>query len=104
MIRLRDEVVHLKTKIAELENFKSESAGYVLHQMEGGIFVYSKQVAVDNEELVVNACPHCYQQKKISMLQPEKRGFKGASWVHFCSSCNSEFTMDKTLAAKNNYT
>ncbi|MCP1065390.1 hypothetical protein M5G07_06905 [Serratia symbiotica] len=76
MIRLRDEVVHLKTKIAELENFKSESAGYVLHQMEGGIFVYSKQVAVDNEELVVNACPHCYQQKKISMLQPEKRALR----------------------------
>lgn len=106
VIRLREEeALHLKTKIAEFENFKSESEGYVLHRTEGGTLVYTKQIAVDNAaELVVNACPHCYQQKKISMLQPGiEKSVKGSYWVHFCPSCNSEFKMDKTPAAKNKH-
>lgn len=97
-IRLRDEeAVHLKAKIAEFENFKSESEGYVLHRTEGGTLVYSKQVAVDNAEMVVNACPHCFHQKKISILQPGvDKPVKADYWVHFCPSCNVEFKMDKS--------
>ncbi|HHA1285324.1 TPA: hypothetical protein ACOEFM_002030 [Enterobacter roggenkampii] len=105
VIRLRDEdAAHLKAKIAEFEDFKSEAEGYVLHRTEGGTLVYSKQVAVDNAELVVNACPQCYQQKKISMLQPGiEKSVKGSYWVHFCPSCNSEFKMDKTPAANKSH-
>lgn len=100
-IRLRDEeVVHLKAEIAEFENFKTQAEGYGLHKTEGGTLVYSKQVIVDDTELMVHACPHCFQQKKISMLQPgTEKSVKGSYWVHFCPSCNSEFKMDKTPAA-----
>lgn len=102
-IRTRDEeVVLLKAKIAEFEDFKTESEGYVLHQTESGSLVYTKQQAVGESQITVNACPQCYQQKKISMLQPGiENGVKGFYWVHFCPSCKSNFKMDKTPAAKN---
>lgn len=100
-IRLRDEeAMHLKAKIAEFENFTAQSEGYVLHKMEGGTLVYLKQAIVDGAELMVHACPHCFQQKKISILQPStEKSAKGSYWIHFCPSCKSDFKMDKTPAA-----
>ncbi len=42
-IRLRDEeVMHLKAKIAEFEDFCAKVEGYVLEQLDSGAFVYSK--------------------------------------------------------------
>ncbi|WP_143468236.1 hypothetical protein [Kosakonia pseudosacchari] len=104
-IRSRDEdVILLKAKIAEFEDFKSESEGYCLHQTEAGSLVYSKQLAVGDLQITVNACPHCYQQKRISMLQPGiDKAVKTSFWVHFCPSCHAEFKMDKTPAAKNSH-
>ncbi|MFK8257690.1 hypothetical protein ACFL9S_07880 [Erwinia sp. AnSW2-5] len=100
-IRHRDEeAAHFKAKIAKFEDFKSDSKGYVLHRTEGETLVYSKQVVVDDLEMMVHACPHCYQQKKISMLQPGiEKSVKGGYWVYFCPCCNSQFKMDKTPAA-----
>ncbi|MGY0151845.1 hypothetical protein ACVQ8M_05010 [Edwardsiella tarda] len=102
VVRSREEeIMHLKEKIAEFESFKSESEGYDLRQTEGGSLVYSKQVMVNQEHLLVNACPHCYQQHKIFMLQPGiDKGSKGNYWVYSCPSCKSEFKMDKTPLAK----
>ncbi|MFH2146353.1 hypothetical protein [Klebsiella quasipneumoniae] len=101
-IRVRDEeVMYLKAKIAEFDNFIVQSEGYVLAKTEGGSFVYSKQVTVGDEGLVVHACPNCYHQKKISMLQPGiEKSFKGSFLIHFCPLCNSNFKMDKTPVSK----
>lgn len=102
VIRLCDEeAVLLKAKIAEYEDFKTESEGYELHQTESGSLVYSKQVAVNGSQITVNACPSCYQQRKISMLQPGvERAAKGYCFVHFCPSCNAEFKMNKIPQSK----
>lgn len=97
---LQEETVTLKTKIAEFEDFKAQSESYELHKMESGTLVYSMQTTVDGAEFLVNACPHCFHQKKISILQPgTEKGVKGYYWVHFCPSCKSDFKMDKTPAA-----
>ncbi|ANI85241.2 hypothetical protein [Kosakonia oryzae] len=102
-IRSRDEdVMLLKAKITEFEDFQSESEGYALHQTEAGSLVYSKQLVVGSSQITVNACPNCFKQKKISMLQPGiDKAAKASFWVHFCPSCHAEFKMDKTPAAKN---
>lgn len=101
VIRNRDEeAMLLKAKIAEYEDFKAESAGYELHQTEGLTLVYSKLVAIDGTDMFVHACPHCYQQRKLSLLQPGvDKSSKGSYWVHYCPSCKSEYKMDKTPAA-----
>ena len=97
VIRLRDEeTVHLKAKIAEFESFKSESEGYELHKTEAGSVVYSKQLVVNETEITVNACPGCFHQKKISILQPSvDKVVKSGYWVHYCPSCKSEFKMNQ---------
>ena len=102
VIRLRDEeAVLLKAKIAEYEDFKTESKGYELHQTESGSLVYSKQISVNGSQITVNACPSCYQKRQISMLQPGvERSVKSFCWIHFCPTCNSEFKMDKTPQRK----
>lgn len=96
-IRFRDEeIMHLKAKIAEFENFATESESYALNQTEAGSLVYSKQVVVNDTQITVNVCPGCYHQKKISILQPAvEKAAKGSYFIHFCPSCNSEFKMNK---------
>lgn len=97
----QEEAVTLKAKIAEFEDFKVQSESYVLHKMESGTLVYSIKAAADGGELTVNACPHCFHQKKISILQPStEKSVKGAYWIHFCPSCKSDFTMDQTPASQ----
>ncbi|WP_049294062.1 hypothetical protein [Franconibacter helveticus] len=101
-IRLRDEeVTLLKEKIAEYEDFKIESEGYELYKTEAGSLIYSKQLVVNGTQMTVNACPSCYQKRKISMLQPGvDKASKGFCFVHFCPSCNAEFKMDKVPTQK----
>lgn len=97
---LQEEDVALKAKIAEFEDFKIQSESYALYKMESGTLVYSAQVTHNGVQFTVNACPHCFHQKKISILQPgTEKGVKGYYWVHFCPSCKSDFKMDKTPAA-----
>lgn len=97
---LQEEAVALKAKIAEFEDFKIQSESYALYKMESGTLVYSAQVTHNGVQFTVNACPHCFHQKKISILQPgTEKGVKGYYWVHFCPSCKSDFKMDKTPAA-----
>lgn len=97
---LQEEAVALKAKIAEFEDFKIQSESYALYKMESGTLVYSAQVTHNGVQFTVNACPHCFHQKKISILQPgTDKGVKGYYWVHFCPSCKSDFKMDKTPAA-----
>lgn len=97
---LHEEAVALKAKIAEFEDFKIQSESYALYKMESGTLVYSAQVTHNGVQFTVNACPHCFHQKKISILQPgTEKGVKGYYWVHFCPSCKSDFKMDKTPAA-----
>lgn len=97
---LQEEAVALKAKIAEFEDFKIQSESYALYKMESGTLVYSAQVTHNGVQFTVNACPHCFHQKKISILQPgTEKGVKGYYWVHFCPSCKSNFKMDKTPAA-----
>ncbi|BDO95251.1 hypothetical protein [Escherichia coli] len=97
IVSLKEEkIVRLKEKIAEYENFERESVGYVLNQTEAGSFVYSKQLPVNDSQLVVNVCANCFHKRKISILQPAvEKAAKGSYFIHFCPSCNSEFKMNK---------
>ncbi|POZ14086.1 MULTISPECIES: hypothetical protein [Lelliottia] len=92
----QDENVTLKAKIAEFENFKADSEGYTLNKTEAGTLVYTVNKLINGEQVAVNACPHCFQQKKISILQPGvDKAVKGYHLIHFCPSCRTEFKMGK---------
>ncbi|MCE9895870.1 hypothetical protein [Citrobacter portucalensis] len=99
-IRLRDEeVMHLKAKVAEFEDFKSQTEGYVLNQLDSGTLVYSKNQLVGDAEITVHLCPQCYAKRQISMLQPTGDTAYDAhknKYLHQsrCHSCDSLFPMN----------
>lgn len=91
----------LKTKIAEFENFKSDSEGYVLNQLESGAFVYSKKIVMNDTEVSVHACPNCLAKKAISILQPTGDvSYDAESKSYFsqakCHACNTLFLMNRS--------
>ncbi|EFH9192652.1 hypothetical protein GEO10_03705 [Escherichia coli] len=94
-IRLRDEdIVHLKAKIAEFEDFKSQTEGYELERLDSGSLVYSKKKIVGDAEITVYLCPHCFGKKIISMLQPMVIMWSDGHFRTHCPSCDNKFWMN----------
>lgn len=99
-IRSRDEeVIALKAKIAEFEDFKSQTIGYELNKFESGAIVYSKKQIVNGSECLMHLCPKCYLKREISFLQPTGQpGYNSHSDKYFhqyiCHSCTSIFSLD----------
>ncbi|MGN8235855.1 hypothetical protein [Enterobacter soli] len=100
-IRLRDEeVVHLKAKIAEFEDFKTQTEGYVLNQLESGSLVYTKNLVVGDAEVAVHLCPNCHSKRKISILQPTGDvSYQVETGRYFhqyrCHACESSLLMNR---------
>lgn len=91
----------LKAKIAEFEDFKSDSEGYVLNQVESGAFVYTKKIVMNDTEVSVHACPNCLAKKAISILQPTGEASYDAHTSQYfhkskCHSCSSSFSLNKS--------
>lgn len=99
--RLRDEeVMHLKAKIAEFEDFKRQTKGYVLNQLDSGTLVYSKNLYVDGLEITVHLCPNCFGRKVVSILQPTEVMWSDAHFKKHCPSCKSDYWADdRTVTA-----
>ncbi|MGZ0749853.1 hypothetical protein [Kluyvera sichuanensis] len=94
-IRLRDEeVVHLKAKIAEHEDFKTQTEGYVLNVLESGTLVYSKNQVVGDKEITVNLCPQCFGKHVVSMLQPMTIMVSDGHFRSHCPSCDNKYWMN----------
>lgn len=97
----QEEAVTLKAKIAEFEDFKSQTEGYVLNQLDSGTFVYSKNESVNGMQIAVHLCPKCFTQKIVSILQPTGEvGYNSNNSCYFeqckCFHCASLFLMNKS--------
>lgn len=96
VIRLRDEeIMHLKAKVAEYEDFCSQTEGYILEQVDSGSFVYSKKELVSGREISVNLCPLCYSKGIKSILHPFPVGKSSRFHKSRCLQCENKFLMDK---------
>lgn len=85
----QEETVSLKAKIADFEDFQVQSEGYMLDQLPAGTLVYSKKQVMYAGQVIVHACPKCFLEKKISMLQPGPSA--NYHYQIFCPSCNTTF-------------
>lgn len=95
------EVVALKAKIAEFEDFKTQTEGYVLNQLESGSFVYTKNSVVGDTEVTVHLCPNCHSKRAISILQPTGDvSYQSESGHYFhqyrCHACESLLLMNQS--------
>ena len=92
--------MHLKAKIAEFEDFKRQTKGYVLNQLDSGTLVYSKNLYVDGLEITVHLCPNCFGRKVVSILQPTEVMWSDAHFKKHCPSCKSDYWADdRTVTA-----
>ncbi|MCB7502732.1 hypothetical protein ACR9HY_00385 [Enterobacter roggenkampii] len=87
----QEETVALKAKITEFEDFKSQTEGYALNQLDSGSLVYSKKQCVGGTEIAVHLCPHCFIKKQVSMLQPQVVGLYDKFEKSHCPSCKNVF-------------
>ncbi len=97
----KEQIAHLKAKIAEFENFAREAEGYILNQLESGTFVYSKKETMNGTETTVHLCPNCFTRKVISILQPHENHFCDSEKERYfsqccCHSCRSVFAMHRS--------
>ena len=94
-IRLRnEEIMLLKAKIAETEDFQRQAEGYKLNKLDSGTLVYSKKQFIGDTEITVHLCPQCFGKKVISVLQPMEIMRFDAHFRTFCPACNNKFWMN----------
>ncbi|MBJ9248916.1 hypothetical protein I5484_12080 [Citrobacter freundii] len=91
----QEETVALKAKITEFENFKSQTEGYVLNQLDSGSLVYSKKQLVGDAEITVHLCPQCFHKNAVAILQPTSVGWGAMYAQSFCPQCKTEYRMNK---------
>ena len=89
----------LKAKIAEFEDFKSQTEGYVLNKFDSGSLVYSKKQIVGDTEITVHLCPHCFAANKVSILQPQQVSMYASFNQSRCPSCQNVFDTDSAPPA-----
>ncbi|WP_255573079.1 hypothetical protein [Enterobacter cloacae complex sp. GF14B] len=100
VIRQREEeAMLLKAKIAEYEDFQSQTEGYVFNQLESGTFVYSKEQIVGEKKVTVHLCPQCFTKRIVSILQPTGEPYYNAHarcYFHqsICHNCNASYSMN----------
>lgn len=98
-VRFREEeIMHLKAKIAEFEDFKRQTEGYVLNQLDSGSLVYSKKQTVGDTEITVHLCPNCFAKNVVSILQTTGEATydmhtKGYYFQSRCHNCATLFSM-----------
>lgn len=94
-IRSRDEeIMHLKATIASYEDFKHQTEGYVLNQLDSGSFVYSKEKIVGGTKTVVHLCASCFSKHVASILQPIPSQNNHMFHRSRCLNCESTFFMN----------
>lgn len=78
----------LEQTIANIENWKATAEQYKFIKIGTGTFLYTNKKDNDRNEPAHWLCPHCYENRKKSILQFKDRGKYG--WIHFCPNCKVE--------------
>jgi hypothetical protein len=96
-----DQVQELEARVSELEDQSAQLARYYLEEMDSGVRVY-----VLHEEEAVGctdheACPNCFAERRISVLQPTHETVRWSQTdtlyrVHQCPSCKATFAYRNT--------
>lgn len=88
---LLKQISDLEAKVTRLEAERRELQRYELKDFGGNTFAYSLKESEANGEPIHRACPNCYKQGHISILQFDFRTHGGQD-KYVCPSCKTEFT------------
>ncbi|HDC4533282.1 TPA: hypothetical protein O8T86_004017 [Enterobacter asburiae] len=89
-------VMQLSEEKSKKEKFIQYANNYSIHKTEAGSTVYRFKDALNGSNEPHYICAHCYQNEKISILQPSTkiaRIFNHSYINAYCPSCSAEFVM-----------
>lgn len=87
------EISSLKSELQKIKSFESEASEYQPYKFTSGTVVYSRAIETDKGAWSLYACPHCFAEQKISILQPSN-GDHTFNHV-FCPSCKNDYRENK---------
>jgi hypothetical protein len=86
---LVESVSHLEKEVARFETWETEKKRYALKDYGGGTFAYELKQSEANGE-PHRACPACYQNGRISILQNQGGTYQGREQYH-CATCKQQY-------------
>lgn len=87
---LLQRVSNLEAEVAKFKNWEAEKERYALTDYGGGTFAYALKPEKAKGEPAHRACPNCYQEGKISVLQFAHRSYDAQDHYE-CPRCKSKF-------------
>ncbi|WP_454889359.1 hypothetical protein [Serratia quinivorans] len=91
--------MQLSEEKTKKEIFIQNSANYTVHKTETGTTVYRSKEGFGETNESHDLCTYCYQNEKISILQPSPKitTIFNQTYINaFCPGCSSEFVMHKS--------
>jgi hypothetical protein len=84
-------VGELEADVRRFENWERETLRYELHEISGGKFVYRLKDGMEPAEPAHQICAKCYQLRKKSILQTERKHKERGGIMEFlvCHECGS---------------
>lgn len=89
-----EEINSLREQISKHDQFRGNLACWERKKTDAGFFVYAlKKDLCGESQDIPYACPNCYHQDKISILQPYRRGGNYKFHIYKCPSCDTKCSM-----------
>ena len=86
---IRQENMHLKQELSQINQWKQEKENYSLHELAPSVFVYRYQpIAETTSQPEHMLCASCYNKDKKSILQLSRKVIAGHYYI--CHECGSE--------------
>lgn len=97
----RQRAIELAEKNSKIEMFATKAVNYMLHKTPAGSMVYRTKPTIEGEVGHHYLCAQCFENQKISILQP-KPNFTTIANCNFictvCPTCSSEIVMHKATS------
>jgi len=93
---------NLEKEITRLEAWSAEKQRYQLTKLGNyGVHAYALKKSMSNSEPPHYICTNCYEDRRKSILQPQKRN--GGRFMLLCPKCESEFHVNFLKAIPDEY-
>ena len=91
-----EEIHSLKRELRDANEIKRNLESYTIYKTGSGQFIYAVREELNEENANFHyACPHCYHQRYIAILQPLPVGEHDEFHRLKCLRCKSSFTLNR---------
>ncbi|HGG5994874.1 TPA: hypothetical protein ACJG4C_003904 [Salmonella enterica subsp. diarizonae serovar 61:r:z53] len=91
-----EEIHSLKRELRDANEIKRNLEAYAIYKTASGQFIYAVREGFDEENASFHyACPHCYHQGQVAILQPSPTADHDMFHKVHCLQCKNIFSLDR---------